>query len=180
MPIGIEERSPLPIASWQVNPPSLYAPTTDSGINNIIWMWGLTEFSVTQFNTHELDHDTETQWAQKDIVGGPIYREWTGENDEQLFIRGRVFPYRLNGFMTMELMETYRRSHIVNLMIRGDGRMMGWYALIKLVRGHTFLSAEGIGQQIAFEGVFARMPVPAADDRISQMWETVINPQGIA
>jgi phage protein U len=63
-------------------------------------------------------------------------------------------------------------------LIRGDGLVMGWFASQKLVRGHTFLSAEGVGQQIAFETVLVRMPVPPADQRISDLWGTMINTQG--
>ena len=78
----------------------------------------------------------------------------------------------------LEAFELQRRGGIVNILIRGDGLVMGWFACQKLVRGHTFLSAEGVGQQIAFETVLVRCPVPAADNRISNLWGTIVNPQG--
>lgn len=171
--------SPIPIASWINNPPALYAPTTNSGINNALYVWGSIEFTVVEFNTHELDHDTETAWAQKDIVGAALYREYVGENDEQIFFRGRVFPYRLYGMTQLEMMEAQRRDAIVNVLIRGDGKILGWFGIEKLVRGHTYLSAEGVGQQIAFECVMVRFPVPDNDDRFSALWGTMVNPQGL-
>ena len=172
--------SSLPIASWLQNTPSLYAPTTDSGINNVLYQWGAIQFIVVGLNTHELDHDTETDWAQKDIVNAAIYREWVGENDETMYIRGRIFPYKIQGMTQLEAFELQRRAGIVNQLMRGDGLIMGWFACQKLVRGHTFLSAEGVGQQIAFETVLVRVPVPPADERITELWGTMINPQGLA
>jgi uncharacterized protein len=171
--------SDLPVASWRKNRQSLYAPTTDSGINNVLYQWGMIQFIVVGLNTHELDHDTETDWAQKEIVRAAIYREWTGENDETLYVRGRVFPYRILGLTQLEAFELQRRGGIINQLIRGDGLVMGWFACQKLVRGHTFLSAEGVGQQIAFETVLVRMPMPPADQRISDLWGTIVNPQGL-
>jgi phage protein U len=173
------EVSPLPIASWQKNPPALHAPVYNSGVNNILYQWGPIQFVVVGLNTHELDHDTETDWAIKEIAGAAIYREWVGENDEQVFFRGRVFPYRIQGMFQLEAMELQRRDGIVNILIRGDGKVMGWFALHKLVRAHTHLSAEGMGQQVAFECVMVRVPVPANDQRISSLWGTVVNPQGL-
>jgi hypothetical protein len=170
--------SRVPFASWAQNYPSLYAPTTDSGINNVLYQWGMIQFIVVGLNTHELDHDTETDWAQKEIVNAAIYREWTGENDETLYVRGRVYPYRIMGITQLEAFELQRRAGITNQLIRGDGLVMGWFACQKLVRGHTFLSAEGVGQQIAFETVLVRMPVPPADQRITDLWGTLVNPQG--
>jgi phage protein U len=171
--------SKLPIASWLQNDQTLYAPTTNSGVNNVLYQWGPIQFIVVGLNTHELDHDTETDWAHKEIVNAAIYREWVGENDETLYVRGRVFPYRIQGMTQLEAFELQRRSGITNQLIRGDGLIMGWFACQKLVRGHTFLSAEGVGQQIAFETVLVRVPVPPADDRISQLWGTMVNPQGL-
>ena len=171
--------SRVPVASWLQNEPRLYAPTTDSGVNNVLYQWGAIQFIVVGLNTHELDHDTETDWAEKEIVRAAIYHEWTGENNETLYVRGRVFPYRIQGLTQLEAFELQRRSGIINQLIRGDGLVMGWFACQKLVRGHTFLSAEGVGQQIAFETVLVRMPAPAADQRISDLWGTMVNPQGL-
>jgi hypothetical protein len=173
------QTSRVPYASWLQNtPPSLFSPTTDSGVNNVLYQWGPIQFIVVGLNTHELDHDTETDWAQKEIVNAAIYREWVGENDETLYIRGRIFPYRIYGMTQLEAFELQRRAGITNQLIRGDGLVMGWFACQKLVRGHTFLSAEGVGQQIAFETVLVRVPVPPADQRISELWGTMINVQG--
>lgn len=136
--------------------------TTDPR-NSVLYQWGPLQFMVRPMNVHEVDHETDTDWATKEIAGAAIYREWVGENDEVLYFRGRLFPYRIGGMSEIEIFEANRRAGIAQLLVRGGnpGDKLGWYVCEKLVRAHTFLSAEGVGQQIAFETQLARIPTPA-------------------
>jgi phage protein U len=128
-----------------------------------LYMWGTLAFEVWPLNVHEIDHETDTDWAQKEIAGSAIFREWVGENDENLYFRGKIFPYRIGGMGALEMMEAYRRKGVAQALIRGGANMgthLGWYVIEKLVRAHKFLSSEGVGQVIEFEAVFTRVPVP--------------------
>lgn len=142
--------------------------------NSVLYSWGPLQFRVWPLNIHEFDHETDTDWAQKEIAGSAIFREWVGENDENLYFRGKVFPYRVGGMAEMEIMEATRRKGIAQSMIRGNRNTathLGWYVIEKLVRAHKHLSAEGVGQVIEFEAIFTRVPVP--DDpsgHFQQMW----------
>jgi phage protein U len=141
----------------------------------MLYQWGPVQFKVFPLNLHEIDHETATDWAKKEIVGAAIYREWVGENDETLYIRGRIFPYRIGGMSALEAFEAMRRGGIANMMIRGDGAVLGWFVCEKLVRNHTSLSSQGVGQMIAFEAVLTRVPVPENDQYASQLWGSVLN-----
>lgn len=159
------------VASWGTQSASLHAPTNTPG-NQTLYQWGpAIQFQVWPLNVHELDHETQTQWAQKAIAGAATYREWTGENDELRHFRGKIFPYRIGGMTELDLFEAYRRAGAAQMLVRGDGRVMGWYVCEKLVRSHTFFSSEGVGRQIAFEAVMARVPMPAADSVYTEMWQ---------
>jgi hypothetical protein len=39
------------------------------------------------------------------------------------------------------------------------------------VRAHTFLSGEGIGQQVAFEAAMVRVPMPDPSVYVTQVWK---------
>lgn len=154
---------------------NLVEPTTndDGGEVSTLYQWGTIQFQIFPLNVHEVDHETASDWAHKEIAGAAIYREWVGENDEQLFLRGKIFPYRIGGMTELEHFNAMRRAGIANLLVRGNpGDILGWFVCERLVRAHTFLSAEGVGQQIAFEATMARVPIPEADDYLSQMWKT--------
>jgi uncharacterized protein len=139
----------------------------------VLMQWGLLQFQVWPLNYHELDHYSKTDWARKEIAGAAVYREWTGEGDEELHLRGKVFPLKLGGLEELEVMETMRRQGIAALMMRGgqgEGRSLGWYVCERLVRNHTFIDVEGFGKQISFEGLFARVPIPSAYDEFPVLW----------
>ena len=134
--------------------------------------WGPSiQFLVVPLNYHEMDHETETDWAKKEIAGSAIYREWVGENDETIHLRGKLFPYRIGGMSEMESFDQQRRAGLANMLTRGDGRKLGWFVCEKLVRNHTWISFEGVGQQISFEAVFARVPVPDANAYLPTLWQ---------
>lgn len=167
----------------------------------VLYTWGVLPFETYPLNINEAQHVTGTDWARKEIAGAAIYREWVGENDEELHLRGRVFPHyfahharrtvqnrtrfgdigaakpqqfggRLvsstdmpfvnptsGGLGHLDVMDNMRRLGQAHVLTRGDGWHMGWYVVEKLVRSHTNIWLDGIGQQIEFEVTFQRVPV---------------------
>lgn len=152
----------------------LQQSTTDSG-RKFLMQWGpAIQFEVWPLNYHEMDHETATDWAHKEIAGAAVYREWVGENDELIFLRGRVYPYRLGGMSECDMIESQRRGGIANPLIRGDGRTLGWFVVEKFIRSHVFISSEGVGRMISFEASFARVPVPDNTSYFASVWQTII------
>lgn len=145
-------------------------PTHHVWGNTVLYQWGTLQFEVHPLNVHEVDHSTATDWAQKPIAGGAIYREWVGENDEEIFFRGRVFPYRIGGMTELDVFEGARRSGVASALLRGDGVALGWFVCERFVRQHHMLTFEGVGQLINFEAVMARVPVPPAEEEFPVMW----------
>lgn len=124
--------------------------------------WGPLRFDVAPLNVHEFDHATSTDWARHEVLGAPIQREHTGTGDEELTLRGRIFPtfFRMNGrpdgMSELEAVDVFREMGFPWQMIRGDGWVLGWYVLERLNRGHAFLDPQGRGKIVSFEGHFAR------------------------
>lgn len=131
-----------------------------NGSLQALMSWGPVQFAVYPLNYNQMDHDTGTAYARKEIVGAAVYREWVGENDELRHFRGQVFPYRIGGMTALELFDAMRRGGIPNTLMGGDGRNLGWFVCEKFVRNHVEISGEGYGQQINFEAVMARCPTP--------------------
>lgn len=131
----------------------------------ILMSWGQLLFDVVEHNIHEYDQVTQSDFARKDVAGAPPPREWTGEGDDELYLRGRVFPIRLGGLTEQGVLDQMRRSGAAHPMIRGgntvgSGAMLGWYICQQYVRNSTFLDERGRGKKIEFEGVFIRVPTP--------------------
>ena len=148
-----------------------------------LYQWGPIQFQVYPLNVNEVDHSTMTEWARKEIAGAAVYREWVGESEEQINLRGKVFPHffkrrstsaapglnETSGLGHLDVMDNMRRLGQAHTLVRGDGWHLGWYVIERLTRGHSFLSANGIGQQVQFEAIFQRVPVPL-DNRVYFPW----------
>jgi phage protein U len=133
-----------------------------------LFQFGGIQFEVFPMNAHEMDHITGTDWSRKEIAGAAIYREWVGEGDEEIHLRGRVFPYFMathgqeSGINHLNVLDNIRRLGKAHTLVRGDGWSFGWYVIERLSRNHVSLSSKGIGKQINFEATFQRVPVPQA------------------
>ena len=153
--------------------PVTFRSASGGGAILALFEWGPLQFEVYPLNVQEYDHQTDTDWARKEIAGAPVYREWVGENDELLSMRGRVFPHRIGGLSELEVLEAMRAQGLANLMQRGDGYVLGWFVLEHLARVHDFLGADGVGQMINFEARFARVPMPDPALYFSQLYQII-------
>lgn len=143
---------------------------------NSLFNWGPIQFEIFPVSVNEVNHTTGTDWARKEIAGAPMYREWVGEGDEEIQLRGRLYPHfyaqhakmrnqqSSGGVRELELMDNMRRLGQAHVLMRGDGWHFGWFVIERLSRAHTFLARDGIGQQINFEAGFVRVPVPFGND----------------
>lgn len=87
--------------------------------NNVTLMqWSALQFRVWPLNIHEVDHQTATDWARKEIAGAPLFREWVGENDEELHLRGRVFPYASTWSVTVLVLSGSPTTRRKTLLLR--------------------------------------------------------------
>jgi len=134
---------------------------------NTLVQWGPLQFTVAELNTHEYDLLTAAQFAKKEIAGARPPREYVGEDDAELYMRGRVFPLRLGGLDELGVMEEMREKALPHPMIDGTGDRIGggdkddaWFVLERLIRGHKHLTIDGIGQVVEFEAIFVRVPIP--------------------
>ncbi len=61
--------------------------------NWVLFQWGPIQFQVFPLNVGQYSHATGTDWAKKEIAGAAMYREWVGEADEQITMKGKIFPH---------------------------------------------------------------------------------------
>jgi phage protein U len=131
--------------------------------NTTLMQWGAIQFQVWPLNIHAYDHFTGSDFAKKEVMESIVQREWVGERDEEIAVRGRIFPMAIGGFANLEAFEAARRAAQSHILVRGSGTLgqnMGWYVCEDLKRGHEHLAPNGIGRVINFEARFARVDTP--------------------
>src|ERR1017187_6887565 len=121
----------------------------------MLLQWSVFAFEVWPMNIHEVDHTSGSDWARKEILGASVFREWTGENDELIQVRGRLFPLffagqpssgrlpagarlrnntRGSGLDTIQSLDNMRLAGHVDVLMRGDGYFFGWFVVERLSR----------------------------------------------
>jgi phage protein U len=61
--------------------------------NYVMFQWGPIQFQVFPMNVDNYSHHTGADWAKKEIAGAAMYREWVGEGDEAITLKGKIFPH---------------------------------------------------------------------------------------
>lgn len=156
--------------------------------------WSVFQFRVFPVNIDSTDHNTASDWARKEILGAAVFREWVGENDEEMHLRGKLFPYYYAaalrnerggvqiepGVATIQLLDNMRKAGHVDLLVRGDGYQHGWFVIDRLSRASKSLGPDGIGREIDFEVVFTRIPRPSPQTYLSSLWPFLAPSTGAA
>jgi uncharacterized protein len=143
---------------------------------HVLMTFGPIQFEVFPLNFHEADHMTASDYARKDIMESSPNREWVGEGDEEIVLRGRVFPYHVHRGSTgrprgigvgaksaLDRLDAVRRAHQPHMLIEGgesEGRVLGWFVLERLSRSHTHVGEHGFGRVINFDASFMRVDTP--------------------
>jgi phage protein U len=130
---------------------------------------GPIQFEIDPLNAHAIDRAAQTMFAKKDVIGrGPQY-EHTGEGEDRIVIRGRVFPYKLGGLGAIALAHTIRTQGSAQPVTRGDGLYLGWFVITELSERHNHLAGDGVGQLIEVDMVIERCDKPSAQGYFSSL-----------
>lgn len=124
----------------------------------MLYQVGALTFEVLPVNIHETEEEFGGDYAPKDIVGAQRPREFTGPSDEALQFRGRLFPEKFGGLTSLDLLKNMAQGGEPQMVVRGDGRVMGWYLIDKGTVKSSYLDAKGVGRVIEFDVKLWRSP----------------------
>ena len=88
--------------------------------NFVLFQWGPIQFQVFPFNINQYSHATTSDWAKKEIAGAAMYREWVGEGDETITVKGLIFPH----FFARKMRERGIRQPVLQGSAGFDGRLL--------------------------------------------------------
>ena len=128
----------------------------------MLMMLGPVRFEVTPFNATDYDHGHETGFAEKPVLGARPPLEWVGEGPETWTIKARIFPKRFGGMGDLKRLYQARASGLPQYLMRGDGALMGWVAILNIAERSTYLDQAGVGQIIDVDITVRRCAGPAA------------------
>jgi phage protein U len=130
----------------------------------ILYQVGSLSFEPAPLSPQEFERETGADFVKKDIVGAQRPSEAVGEGDETLSITAVLFPFAFGGLPALDVLDAMRKSQQCQPVMRGDGRWMGLYYIVKVREKHTDIGAFGVGRQIQVTIQLDKEPNPTDDD----------------
>lgn len=143
----------------------------------MLWQVGPLTISRRPYNIEEWSREASASWAKKDLLGRRPDREFTGEGEEKLSLKGRLHPFNrraIAGLSSLELAHSLCRTGQPVFVTRADGRVFGFYGIESVKEDHSAIGPHtgGIGQQIDHELNLVPVGQPGvgpATDLLSQL-----------
>jgi uncharacterized protein len=111
----------------------------------MLYQIGPLSLDTKPFNAETFTRNTGADLAVKAVMGGRQAREFMGEADETISLSGQLLPTKLGGLTELELAQGLSTSGTKVPVMRGDGRMLGWFAIEKVSEQHSDLTRLGVG-----------------------------------
>jgi hypothetical protein len=131
----------------------------------MLFQVGLLTIDRRPFNVAEWSRDVSGDHAKKDLLGRRPGREFVGKGEETITLKGTIHPLHYGGLSELELAQALSRSGLPLFVTRGDGAVLGWYAIEKVSEKHAEIVANsgGVGAEVEHEIKLIPVDPPGAD-----------------
>ena len=130
---------------------------------------GLVECDMA-FNIDRVARETTHDYAEKPVVGAMPPLEDVGIGPESLTVSGRLIPTKLGGLGTLDILRRAQATGAPQFVLRGDGTVLGFYAVLSVNDDHSFLDRDGVGQVVDMVVKMQKSAAPAASDFFSNLF----------
>jgi len=128
----------------------------------MLYLLGALKIEVAPFNVHDVSESGATDFAAKAVVGAEPPLEYVGEGANEITLNGRLFPAALGGGSGLTILNAMRTSGRPQFLMRGDGRPLGWQAILSTDARSEYLDGRGVGQRIDVSIKLRRASAPSA------------------
>lgn len=127
----------------------------------MLMMLGPVQFEVIPFNPSTYGHGHEAGFAEKPVLGARPPLEFVGEGPESWTIKAKLYPEKFGGMGQLETLYQARASGRPQYLMRGDGAVMGWVAILSVQERSTYLDPKGVGKVIDVDITVKRCGSPS-------------------
>lgn len=120
-------------------------------------------------NLHQYSRESAEDFARKDVIGARRPYEHVGEGDERLTLSAKLFPDRLGGAGAVDALHEIKRTGSPQLVIRGDGKVFGFYVITSVQDSGEYLDASGRPRMVDVEVTLERCDQPSAADAFGSL-----------
>lgn len=120
-------------------------------------------------NVEQYTREVAEDFARKDVVGARKPFESVGHGDETLSFTGKLFPERLGGGGAFDALMTMMQTASPQLIVRGDGRVFGFYLITNLREQGSYLDGRGVPRMLEVEIKCERCDAPSATSALASL-----------
>lgn len=116
----------------------------------MLYMIGTLSFDTRPFNADSMDRSATADLAEKPVIGGLAPSEFMGEGNDKITLSGLLLPSKIGGLTELEIADQMRKAGARVPVMRGDGKRIGTFSIIKLGEKHTKLMRDGVGFSVSY------------------------------
>lgn len=109
---------------------------------------GAVTLDTRPFSADAVDRVASADFAEHALIGSLKGREFMGEGDEIVTVSGQILPGKIGGLTELETLHGLRRAGQAVPLMRGDGRMLGWFVITQVRENHEDLERDGVGFKV--------------------------------
>lgn len=128
----------------------------------MLYQIGPLALDTRPFNADAMNRSGGADLATKPLMNALPGREFMGEADEKITISGQLLPGRIGGLTELEMAHALSRSGTVVPLMRGDGKMFGWFAIETVSEQHVDLTRYGVGFSVKYTLDLIKVGTPLA------------------
>lgn len=116
----------------------------------MLYQIGPLALDTRPFNADSMSRSGGADLAVKQLMNALQAREFMGEADEKITISGQLLPTKIGGLTELEMAYAMSRSGTPLPVMRGDGKMFGWFAIESVSEQHADLGRHGVGFTVKY------------------------------
>ncbi len=126
----------------------------------MLYQIGSLTLDTRPFNVDRFNRSAEASIAKKPVMQTLPPGEFMGEGEDKIMLSGQLLPFKTGGLSELEIADAFRRNGTQLPVMRGDGKMIGWYAIERISESHKELMRNGVGFVVKYR-ISMRKTVPS-------------------
>lgn len=117
---------------------------------SVMMQLGPFRFALSTAAYQELRRSSEYRWGSQDRFGMPPALQYTGPGAESITLTGVIFPEFMGGTGQIEAMRDVAVLGLPQLLIDGNGNLLGEWVIEGIDEGATVFAAGGVPRRQEF------------------------------
>lgn len=122
--------------------------------STVMMALGAFRFGLSTAAYQDFERNNEYRWASIDRVGTRPAKQWIGEGDQTINLRGVIYPgfiAQRNGLGQLPAMREQAGLGLPLLLVSGSGRVFGEHVITSIREGQRTFFSDGTPRSIEFD-----------------------------